>query len=75
MKKVTSYLSHTNKRACTNEDTPEQMKTGIGSESLSSQCDATSFSASSSTDPTSSACTVATFSERNSSFDANWLSC
>jgi hypothetical protein len=39
------------------------MENGIGSESLSPQCEATSSSASSSTDPTSSACTVATSSK------------
>jgi hypothetical protein len=75
MKKITSYISHTNKRAWTTEDTPEQMGTGIGSESLLLQCEATSTSASSSTIPASSTCTVATSSERNSSFDVNWPSC
>jgi hypothetical protein len=67
MKKFSSYFSYTNKRARTTEDTPEQMETGIGSESLSALCEATSSSTSSSTVPTASACTVAT-SERSSSF-------
>jgi hypothetical protein len=74
MKNMLSYFSHTNKSVQTTENTPKQMETGTQNKSLSSKCEATSSSASSTTNPTSSACTVADFSEHNSSFDANWPS-